>query len=212
MNAKIWYECQLVAKSMGINPNDEQRVMDLYDAHPEVSAQPLLTIDLEKGKSDRDGLIQQIVTYVRDGHTVTRKQWVRSTFADHAKKNEEEKKQTMLNEKEREARAQQKKLNDANEKAHNADVRAYKKEKTRQAEEEGKRGHTSRNKKLTVDNEYSKKLLEEAKKKKKEDKKGKEKQKGDSKKDKKKDGKHQEYGGASNTRANNRTEDRMMQQ
>ncbi len=29
-----------------------------------------------KGKSDRSGLIQQVVTYVKDGRTVTRKQWV----------------------------------------------------------------------------------------------------------------------------------------
>ncbi len=208
MNSKIWYECQLVAKSMGYNPNDPDKVMTLYEAHPDVAQEPLLTIDLEKGKSDRDGLIQQIVTYVRDGHTVTRKQWVRSTFADHAKKNEEEKKQTLLNEKEREARAQQKKINDANEKAHNADVRAYKKEKNRQADEEGKRGHTSRNKKV---DDYKQKLIVEAKRKKKEDKKDKESKKKADKKSKKEDGKHQEYGGAKNTRANNRTEDKMMQ-
>jgi len=209
MNSKIWYECQLVAKSMGYNPNDPDKVMALYEAHPDVQEEPLLTIDLEKGKSDRDGLIQQIVTYVRDGHTVTRKQWVRSTFADHAKKNEEEKKQTLLNEKEREARAQQKKIDDANEKAHNADVRAYKKEKRKASEETGKKGHTSRNKK--VGDDYSQKLIIEAKRKKKEDKKDKENKKKDNKKAKKDGDKHQEYGGAKNTRANNRTEDKMMQ-
>lgn len=60
----------------------------------------LLVIDITKGKSDRSGLIQQVVTYVKDGRTVTRKQWVRSGFADHAKlaneqkkKDEEDKKQ-----------------------------------------------------------------------------------------------------------------------
>jgi len=168
MNAKIWYECQLVAKSMGYNPNDPDKVMALYESHPDVQAEPLLTIDLEKGKSDRDGLIQQIVTYVRDGHTVTRKQWVRSTFADHAKKNEEEKKQVEFNQKERESRARQKKIDDINEKAKNADVRAYKKEKNRQDKDEGKRGHSSRNKK--VDKKESHKLIIEANKVKKKDK------------------------------------------
>ncbi|WIT25805.1 hypothetical protein [Bacillus phage SPO1L1] len=48
--------------------------------------------DLIKGKSDRSGLIQQVVTYVKDGRTVTRKQWVRSGFADHAKLANEQKK------------------------------------------------------------------------------------------------------------------------
>lgn len=48
--------------------------------------------DLAKGKSDRSGLIQQVVTYVKDGRTVTRKQWVRSGFADHAKLAQEQKK------------------------------------------------------------------------------------------------------------------------
>lgn len=52
----------------------------------------LLVIDIEKGKSDRSGLIQQVVTYIKDGRTVTRKQWVRSGFADHAKLASEQKK------------------------------------------------------------------------------------------------------------------------
>uniref|UniRef100_A0AAU8BD51 Uncharacterized protein n=1 Tax=Bacillus phage Adastra TaxID=3143958 RepID=A0AAU8BD51_9CAUD len=52
----------------------------------------LLVVDLSKGKSDRSGLIQQVVTYVKDGRTVTRKQWVRSGFADHAKLANEQKK------------------------------------------------------------------------------------------------------------------------
>lgn len=49
--------------------------------------------DFKKSKDTRNGLTQEVVTYVRDGHTVTRKQWVRNNFAEHAKQAEEHKKQ-----------------------------------------------------------------------------------------------------------------------
>lgn len=52
-------------------------------------------------KGKREGLIQTIVTYVRNGRVITRKQWVRSEFAQHAKKNEEERKRAMLRRAER---------------------------------------------------------------------------------------------------------------
>ena len=55
-----------------------------------------------KGRPNRQGLVQQIVTYTRDGKTVTRMQWVRSEFEKHSKKDEEEKKEALLNERLRE--------------------------------------------------------------------------------------------------------------
>ena len=76
--------------------------------------EPLLLIDISnpnilcKGKSDRNGLIQQIVTYVRDGKTITRKQWVRSEFAEHAKQNEEEKKKALIRKMERDRKKHEK--------------------------------------------------------------------------------------------------------
>jgi hypothetical protein len=102
---------------------------------------------LQKGKGNRDGLIQQIVTYVRDGHTVTRKQWVRSEFADHAKKNEEEKKDTMLKEEERHENKRRNELKEQAEKQHTADKRAAKKV-AKQKEKEEAHGRTGRNKKV----------------------------------------------------------------
>lgn len=93
---------------------------------------------LKKGKGNRDGLVQQIVTYIKDGKTVTRKQWVRSEFADHARKNEEEKKKTLLEEQEREEASRARKLAEANEKARNQDKRAHKKVVARKEELEEK--------------------------------------------------------------------------
>ena len=69
--------------------------------------------DIQKGKGNRDGLVQQIITYVRVGRTVTRKQWVRSEFAEHAKKNEESKRRTELNQKVREDNARTRRLQDS---------------------------------------------------------------------------------------------------
>lgn len=113
--------------------------------------EPLLLLsdklfDLQKGKGNRDGLIQQIVTYVRDGRTVTRKQWVRSEFADHAKKDEEEKKDVEVHKQERQRKQREKNLKDGQDKQINADKRALKKEKGKADEEEHK--HYSRNKKV----------------------------------------------------------------
>lgn len=94
-------------------------------------SEPLLLLgdslgaDLHKGRSDRNGLVQQIITYVRDGRTVTRKQWVRSEFADHAKKNEEEKRDNMAHQEERKDKARKNKQADEDEKHRNADRRAH---------------------------------------------------------------------------------------
>jgi len=108
-------------------------------------SEPELLIDIVKGKGNRDGLIQQIVTYVRDGHTVTRKQWVRSEFADHAKKDEEEKKEVMLREKKREEHKRERKLKEEQDKQDTRDARAYKRAKANQEKEE----HHGRQHKIT---------------------------------------------------------------
>ncbi len=79
--------------------------------------------DLQKGRSDRNGLVQQIITYVRDGRTITRKQWVRSEFADHARKNEEEKGALMAHAEEKKAQARKNAEADAAMKRENADRR-----------------------------------------------------------------------------------------
>lgn len=81
--------------------------------------------DIQKGRSDRNGLVQQIITYVRDGRTITRKQWVRSEFADHAKKNEEEKKDTLVHQEEKKNKARKKQQADEAEKKEHADNRSH---------------------------------------------------------------------------------------
>lgn len=73
---------------------------------------PLLLLDLNK--SNKNGLVQQVITYVRDGRTVTRKQWVRSEFADHAKKNEEQRKKTMIKQAEKEKKKHEKDVEESN--------------------------------------------------------------------------------------------------
>lgn len=166
-------------------------------------------MDLQKGKSNRDGLIQQIVTYVRDGHTVTRKQWVRSEFADHAKKNEEEKKETMLKEEERKENKRRNDIKDQNAKQATQDKKA-KRRIEKQKEEQEAHGSHSRNKKVNSDaiDAYKKKLAkkrkEEEQKRKEEDKK----QKSKEKKDKKKG--HGAYGQQDQTKADNKAEANMM--
>lgn len=159
---------------------------------------------LEKGKGNRDGLIQQIVTYVRDGHTITRKQWVRSEFADHAKKNEEEKKKTMLQEQEREAKAEKKKIEEENIKHRHGDERARKKQKK---EEEHMFGRKARNKKVDDPelDKYKKKLEDKKKKAEKERKEEDKKKKSKEKASKKKDA-HSSYGQSDQTRKDNKQE------
>ncbi len=164
--------------------------------------------ELQKSKSNRDGLIQQIVTYVRDGHTITRKQWVRSEFADHAKKNEEEKKKTMLNEEERKLKQHKNAIADANEKQATQDKRAAKRVE-KQKEKEEVHGRASRNKKVNsakVD-EYKKKLEDQRKKNAEENKKKNKKQHDEEKKSKKK---HSSYGQQDQTKADNKAEQDMM--
>ncbi|MMZ43519.1 hypothetical protein D1872_50710 [compost metagenome] len=164
--------------------------------------------DLNKGKGNRDGLIQQVVTYVRDGRTVTRKQWVRSEFADHAKKNEEEKKKTLLEQQEREDRKHQKIIAENNQKKRNEDKREHKKLKTREAENASHgRVHKVTDKQLE---EYKRKLKEKNKKSKKEEKERKEQQTKDNKKETKKESKHSRYGQSDQTRADNKAEQSML--
>lgn len=183
--------------------------------------EPLLLIseDLLKGKGNRDGLIQQIVTYVRDGRTITRKQWVRSEFADHAKKDEEEKKDVILREQEREQKKRSKDLKDQQEKQEHADVRARKKVRSNEDKEthSGKPKH-GRNKKVINDEaleKYKKALKDKKKQSKQEDEDTKDKQNNKAKSDAKKDNKGKgkakgAFGQADQTRADNRRERDMM--
>jgi len=176
--------------------------------------EPLLLLslddmDLSKGKSNRDGLIQQIVTYVRDGHTVTRKQWVRSEFADHAKKNEEEKKKTLLEEQEREDAKRKRDIAENNEKKRNQDKRAHKKLKARVEEESGaKHGRVHHMTDRQME-DYKKKLKKRAKDSKKEEEKRKEQSK-NKKDNKKKDSKHGRFGQSDQTRADNKAEQQLI--
>ena len=80
--------------------------------------------DLQKGRSDRNGLLPQRITYVREGRTITRKQWVRSEFADHAKKNEEEKGNLMAHAEEKKAQTRRNAEADDAMKRENADRRS----------------------------------------------------------------------------------------
>ncbi|AID50450.1 hypothetical protein [Bacillus phage CP-51] len=163
-------------------------------------------MDIQKGKSDRNGLVQQILTYVRDGRTVTRKQWVRSEFADHAKKNEEEKKDTLLREKQREERREAKKNQEQAEKVATQDKRARKK---KIKEKEKMEGHGGDTKHVIHVGEYAKKIQDQKKKRMQEEKDKKHKQQGDKKKDNKKKDKHSSFGQAKQTREDNKASDNM---
>jgi len=163
-------------------------------------------MDIQKGKSDRNGLVQQILTYVRDGRTITRKQWVRSEFADHAKKNEEEKKDVLLREQERERRKEAKKNQEQAEKVATQDKRARKK---KVKEKEKMEGHSEGTKHVIHVGEYAKKLQEQKKKRMQDEKDKKSKQQGDKKKDNKKKDKHGSFGQAKQTREDNKASDNM---
>jgi hypothetical protein len=168
--------------------------------------QKSMEMDLYKGKGNRDGLVQQIITYIRDGHTVTRRQWVRSEFADHAKKNEEEKKQAMLREEEREREKHDREVEEQNIKARHQDERARKKQKKREQEELGIKPH-----KKIVDKELYKykKQLERQRKKEEEERKKQEKKDKAKQRKAKKQAEHARYGQADQTRADNKAEERM---
>jgi hypothetical protein len=167
--------------------------------------------DLVKGKSNRDGLIQQVVTYVRDGHTVTRKQWVRSEFADHAKKNEEEKKKTILEEQQRADNKHKKQLQDVADKKKTEDKRTSKKVKAR-AEKLSTQGRVHKVTDKQVE-EYKKKLKQKAKEGKKEEKERKEAQTKSRKKDEKKGtaDSHSRFGQSDQTRAESRAQQKLIQ-
>lgn len=164
--------------------------------------------DISKSKSNRDGLIQQIITYVRDGRTITRKQWVRSTFAEHAKKNEEQKRKQLAEQKKRKDDTRKRTLEEENEKKRNADKRQYKKVKKRgeELEEQGSKGKVK-----DIHGEAMKerlaKLKESNEKKEKENKK--DKNTSDSKKDK--DKKHKQFGSKDYARESTKTEQKMIQ-
>lgn len=168
----------------------------------------LLTVNLNdvdeplvKGKGNRDGLVQQIITYVKDGRTVTRKQWVRSEFADHARKNAEERKKTLLREEDREERARARKLAEQAEKAKNADKRAHKKLLNNKAEMEEKAGVTVGKHHI---NEYKKKLEKLHKQEKEQREQQEKKNRAKSKKKK-----HKAFGQAESARKQNKEEENM---
>lgn len=167
--------------------------------------------DLVKGKSNRDGLIQQVVTYVRDGHTVTRKQWVRSEFADHAKKNEEEKKKTLIEEQQRADNKHKKQLQEIAAKKKTEDKRTSRKVKERAEKLSAHKGvHKVSDKQLE---EYKKKLKKKTKDTKKEEKERKEAQSKNSKKDGKKatTDPHSRFGQSDQTRAESRAQQKLIQ-
>ena len=95
-----------------------------------------LIIDLQKGagKGKREGLIQTVITYVRNGKVITRKQWVRSEYAKHAKKNEEEKKEVMVRQAEREKEKKKRELEEMQEKEDKQGDKERKKLERRQLE------------------------------------------------------------------------------
>lgn len=74
----------------------------------------ILLLNLNKSNNNKNGLIQQVITYVRDGKVITRKQWVRSEFADHAKKNEEQKKKAILNQAKKEQKKHERDIEESN--------------------------------------------------------------------------------------------------
>ena len=162
---------------------------------------------LQKGKGNRDGLVQQIITYVKDGRTVTRKQWVRSEFADHAKKNEEEKKKTLLKEQEREEQSRARKIAEENEKARNADKRAHKKVMERKAEMEESAGVSTQGVGKQHISEYKKRLEKLKKQEKEQKKKQNSKNKAHSKKEEKK---RTAFGQQESARKQNKEEENLI--
>jgi len=110
-----------------------------------------------KAGGGRGGLIQSIVTYVRNGHTITRKQWVRSEFEKHAKKDEEEKRETILRMKEREKNKKKKDLTEAQEIADRKGARSAKK-LHREDKERQSKGHQSKPKTSIVSDSEREKL------------------------------------------------------
>lgn len=161
---------------------------------------------LMKGKGNRDGLVQQIITYVKDGRTVTRKQWVRSEFADHAKKNEEEKKKTLLKEEEREEVKRRNELKEQQEKARHQDERAHKKKVKEKEELEEKIGvHKPHVSKQGI-SDYKKKMKRLRKQEEEERKKQDTKNKNHSKKEKK----HSAFGQAESTRKQNKDDENTI--
>lgn len=94
----------------------------------------LLLVDLNKSKGKREGLIQTVITYVRNGKTITRKQWVRSEYAQHAKKNEEEKKEAMVRKLEREEEKKQRELEKLQESDTSQDDKERRRREKRQLE------------------------------------------------------------------------------
>lgn len=163
---------------------------------------------LSKSKSDRDGLIQQIVTYVRDGRTVTRKQWVRSEFAEHAKKSEEQKREAELKKEQREKDKQKHNLQEENQKKRNEDKKAFNKKKAQAEELKG----TSRPKISELDQkrkQLAKKRKQEEKERKLKEESKKKKDKENNKKTKEKE--HGRFGQRAQTTSQNKTEDKMLQ-
>jgi len=118
-----------------------------------------------KAGGGRGGLIQSIVTYVRNGHTITRKQWVRSEFEKHAKKDEEEKRETILRMKEREKDKKKKDTIEAQEIADRRGNRAASKLHREDKEHEGKGHHSKPKTKIVPEAEKEKlrKLKEQEK-------------------------------------------------
>lgn len=161
-------------------------------------------LDLQKGRGNRDGLVQQIITYVRDGRTVTRKQWVRSEFAEHAKKNEENKKDTLLNEKQREDRARLRRLQESQHHKDVEDNRAHVKQKRREQEmADSTHHHKAPSDKLA--HEYKKKLKNLRKKEARERAEQEEKRRNKSNKEKKNNSKSRSrFGQSDQTRADNK--------
>lgn len=91
-------------------------------------------IDITKSKGKREGLIQTVITYVRNGKTITRKQWVRSEYAQHAKKNEEEKKEAMIRKQEKEEEKKKRELEELQESDTSQDDKERRKLEKRQME------------------------------------------------------------------------------
>ena len=165
--------------------------------------------DMQKSRTSRDGLIQQIVTYVRDGRTVTRKQWVRSEFADHAKKDQEERRKQLLKEEKENKKNREKEIASQKEKQATQDKRSYKKLKDREDKEEGHHGGAHNHK---LDVAAIQHVIDQNKKKPQDDDKDKKKDK-DKDKDKQgmgnngKQGKKTAYGTQEHSRQENKKDD-----
>lgn len=162
--------------------------------------------DLIKGRESREGLIQQIVTYVRDGRTVTRKQWVRSEFAEHAKKNEEQKRLAELKRKDKDKAREKRLLMERNEKARNQDKKAAKK-KEKQKEE--MLGNKPKKKELSDLDKQRKKLQSQRKQEDKERKKKDRNRNKTSNKDKK-ETEYSSFGQKERTKAENKAREKLL--